>query len=178
MKKWGVVASVRAVCCIIAIIITIAMVVTKGDNVTVITQRQYTVNDAKQKLCRELNEELKKPECPLRKWIENAHGTVFVKYAHVLTCDMTTIDGSENAGKDDGNIRSAVVDIKFVWDGIFHKGGYSVLRLDIDAQNPANLTGKIIKTDALINLEDPKFLIDCAKVGFQIGVVAAELFSD
>ncbi len=104
-----------------------------------------------------LQEKIPNVQHVTRKRIEDAHCTVKVKMAYVLACDVTTMDGSENVGNDCSNIRSATVDVKFVWDGIIHLDGYSVLRLVFDMHSKSTVTAKIIDTDAMVNIEDPAF---------------------
>ena len=116
-----------------------------------------TVEQYKSECVKSLNSQLGNPNDALRKFIENAHLTVTVTDAYVLSCEVTTLDGSSSAGENDSNIHRVEAIIRFGWDGIIDKGGHSDLKLVIDAQTKQIKDSKIINTTAAINVEDPEF---------------------
>ena len=124
---------------------------------------KVTVAEYREKVEKKFNEELQDKSHPVRKLVETAHVTVDVKRAYVSGIKLTTKDGSnvaEIGGKN--NIRQADIQISTLWDGIFHKGGKTVLRVTIeDVGGKFQTTGhEIFYTDAMMNLEDPKFWFD------------------
>ena len=118
-----------------------------------------TVDDIRREIIATLNTELSDPSCPARKRIEEAHVTVTVSHAHVLKCDITTIDGSDKAGANRANISFITVIIRFNWDGIFHKGGTTDAEFRFSADGRRCIGARIVQTDTLVNTEDPGFWI-------------------
>ena len=117
---------------------------------------ERTVSDYKADAIKEINQELSKPDSKLKKFIEDAHLTVTVKSTSIVRCDVTTVDGSEKAGKNDSNIDRISLLVRFNWVGLIDTG-YSDLRLEYDVQNDRLLKSEIEYTTALINLNDPQF---------------------
>lgn len=128
-------------------------------------EAEMTVEEVRHKIVDTLNEELSSSTCPIRKRIEDAHGTVTVSHAYVLKCDVTTTDGSDKAE----NISLVTVTIRFNWDGIIHQGGTTDLELDLTADGKCTRS-RIVRTDAMVNMEDPDFWWD---VGYGIGTLLA-----
>lgn len=118
--------------------------------------RERTVSDYKAETIKEINAELSKPDSKLKEFIEDAHLTVTVKSTSIVRCDVTTVDGSEKAGKDDSNIDRVSLLIRFNWEGLIDTG-YSDLRLEYDVKNDRLLKSEIEYTTALINVTDPQF---------------------
>lgn len=118
-----------------------------------------TVDDVRREIISTLNTELSDRYCPARKRIEDAHVTITVSHAHVLKCDITTIDGSDKAGANRANISFVTVTIRFNWDGIFHKGGTTDVEFRLTADGRKCIGSRIVQTDALVNTEDPGFWI-------------------
>lgn len=135
---------------------------------TPVRQAEITVDDVRREIVTSLNTALSNQSCPLRKRIEDAHGTVTVSHAHVLKCDITTVDGSDKAGVDHANISLITVIIRFNWDGIIHKDGTTDLEVNLTADG--NCTrARIVRTDAMVNTEDPDFWYDVGK-GIAVGL--------
>lgn len=130
---------------------------------------EKTVSDFRDETIRDVNAELSKPSSNLKTFIEDAHVTVTVTSANVVRCDVTTIDGTDKAGRGDSNIAQVSLLIRFQWQGILDTG-YSDLRLVYDAQNDRLLKSEIEYTTALINTQDPDFWWD---VGAVIGTALA-----
>lgn len=131
---------------------------------------EKTVADVRSELVRKFDGELAAPGSPLRKRIERAHGTVTVKSAHVVRCDLATFDGSNRAGENGENIRGCDMLLRFEWEGVFDKG-YTDLRAIYDGVN-ARWQAEIDYTTAAINFEDPEFwqsAIDGFVVGWNYG---------
>ena len=124
-----------------------------------------TVEEVRHKIVDTFNEELSSSTCPVRKRIEDAHGTVTVSHAYVLKCDVMTTDGSDKAK----NISLVTVTIRFNWDGIVHKGGTTDLEVDLTADGKC-ARSRIVRTDAMVNMEDKDFWYD---VGYGIGALLA-----
>ena len=118
-----------------------------------------TVAEFREKAEQEINEALSSSSHDLRKYVENAHKTVTVHTAYVSALQITTKDGSNNAGVEGKNIRRIHLEITTRWDGMIHKNGYTVVGIDVENINgEGKVTNtRIIKTDALINTEDPNF---------------------
>lgn len=131
---------------------------------------EQSVDDFRADLVREANRELANPNSQLRKRIELAHATVTVQSAYVLSCDVSTLDGSNRAGNDGDNIRACSLLLRFEWQGLL-ESGYTDLRIDIDAVNRRTSSG-IEDTTAAVNLEDTSFWFD---VGAEIGGLIAEM---
>lgn len=131
--------------------------------------RGRTVSDYEAETIREINEELSKPDSKLKKRIEDAHLTVTVKSTEIVRCDVTTVDGSENTGRDDSNIDKVSMLIRFNWEGFIDKG-YTDLCIEYDVQNKRLLKSEIDHTTALVNVENPSFWYD---VGYIIGAALA-----
>lgn len=131
---------------------------------------EKTVDDFRTELVRKINTEVAAPGSPLWKRIERAHGTVMVKSAHVVRCDLATFDGSNRAGENGENIRGCNVLLRFEWEGVFDKG-YTDLRAIYDGVND-RWQAEIDYTTAAVNLEDPllwKSLLDGFVAGWNYG---------
>ena len=115
-----------------------------------------TVDDFKAEIARQIDEDLSKPDSALKKFVEDAHLTVTVKSARIVRCDVTTVNGSESAGKDNANIDKVSMLVRFEWEGIVDKDGYTDLRIVYDARNDRLVKSEIEHTTALINVKDPK----------------------
>lgn len=126
---------------------------------------EMTVEEVRHKIVDTFNEELSSSTCPVRKRIEDAHGTVTVSHAYVLKCDVMTTDGSDKAK----NISLVTVTIRFNWDGIVHKGGTTDLEVDLTADGKC-ARSRIVRTDAMVNMEDKDFWYH---VGYGIGALLA-----
>ena len=138
----------------------------KGDAETK-REAEMTVEEVRHKIVDTFNEQLSSSTCPVRKRIEDAHGTVTVSHAYVLKCDVTTTDGSDKAK----NISLVTVTIRFNWDGILHKGGTTDLEVDLTAEGKCTRS-RIVRTDAMVNMEDEDFWYD---VGQGIGAALLAL---
>ena len=124
---------------------------------------KITVAEYREKFEKKLNGELQDRSHPLRKLIEQAHVTVDVTQAYVSRIKIFTKDGADVAeigGKN--NIRRVDVEVSTLWDGVLHKNGKTVLSVTVeDVGGKFQATGhRIIRTDAMVNLEDPKFWVE------------------
>ena len=131
-----------------------------------------TVSEYEAKCRKKIDSELTSRNHSVRRRIEDAHITVDVKYAEVSFIKCQTYDGSNDAGGKEGrNIKNVRMQITAVWDGVFHRNGQTVFEM-ILAKTPNGKwqvqNGEIVKTDALVNLEDPNFWFD---VGVIIGTL-------
>jgi hypothetical protein len=124
--------------------------------------QKYSVSEFKEKFERETNNALSSSSHPLRRRVENAHGTVDVRQAYVSSLAVETKDGSDDVGKDGKNIRRIKMTITTIWDGFIHKGGRTELTLLIE--NTGNglktVDSRISYTNAMINTEDSEFWSD------------------
>lgn len=127
-----------------------------------------TVDECRMELMEELNKELNDPASDVRTAFDSrivaAHLTVTVKSARVVRIDIETVDGNDWVGKDEENIRTLVMLLRFEWEGFFDKG-YTDLKIDYDVVNE-RMEAKIDYTTAFLNTEDPELWID---LGFLIG---------
>lgn len=128
------------------------MAIVGGDN-------GRTVADYRAETMRDVEAELSKPDSKLKKRIEDAHLTVTVKSTRVVRCDVTTVDGSDRAGKDDSNIARVSLLIRFNWEGVIDRG-YTDLQIVYDVRNDRLEKSEIDHTTALVNVEDPTFWWD------------------
>lgn len=135
----------------------------------IVSTGERTASDYKNEIQQVIDEELAKSDSMLKKRIEDAHLTVKVTSTRIVRCDVSTLDGTERAGKDDSNIDKVSMLIRFNWNGVFDIG-YTDLRFVYDAQNDRVLKSEIEYTTAMFNSEDPDFWWD---VGFLIGTVMA-----
>lgn len=117
---------------------------------------ERTISDYRAEAIRDVEEELSKPYSKLKKRIEDAHLTVTVKSTRIVWCNVTTIDGSDKAGKDDSNIARVSMLIRFTWEGFIDKG-YTDLHIVYDVKNDRLEKSEIDHTTALVNVEDPTF---------------------
>jgi|GEM_PF-1179389 len=131
---------------------------------------EITVAEFREAAEKEFNAALSSSNHDLRRRVENAHKTVTVHSAYVSDLRIITKDGSNNAGIEGNNIRRINLEITTRWDGILHKNGYTVVGIEIE-----NISDKwkvtnagIIRTDAVINTEDPNFW-------YEVGAAAALL---
>ena len=131
--------------------------------------RERTVSDYRAEVIRGINAELLQPDSKLKKRIEDAHLTVKVKSTSIVRCDVTTIDGSDKAGKDDSNIDKVSMLIRFNWEGIIDTG-YTDLLLAYDVRNDRLIKSEIDHTTALVNSEDAEFWWN---VGAAVGTLLA-----
>lgn len=131
----------------------------KGGPRTALTQKvgQQTVDQFKNSFVKKINTELADPQSNLRKYIENAHLTVTVSKAYVKQCNVTTVDGSNLAGRDGVNVDEIDFEIRFFWDGVIQKDGHTDLKIVFDQRANKVLSAKILDTNALFNTEDPEF---------------------
>ena len=129
-----------------------------------------TVAEYSQRMEKELNAELADPANQVRKYKEDAHGTVTVKSANVSSISIRTKDGSDNAGKKGSNVSEVKVTIITYWDGILHKNGHTEfsINFDMSSKEPRLKEYGIINTNAKINMTDPKFWYS---VGYAIGIL-------
>lgn len=120
---------------------------------TVPLYKNFLINSANNNLSNENN--------GIRRRVENAHGSVRVKTAYVRSCDIQTTDGSNYAGNAGNNIQSFVLRIMTRWDGVIHKNGFTELKyVFVRRQDSFDvLSAEIVRTDALVNVEDPNFWI-------------------
>ena len=131
---------------------------------------EMTVAEFREKAESGINQALSSSNHDLRRYVEDAHKTVTVHSAYVSDFRVITKDGSTNAGAEGNNIRRVELEITTRWDGMIHKNGYTVIGIEIDnisGEWKATQTG-IIRTNALINTEDPKFW-------YEVGAAAALL---
>ena len=144
---------------VIIIILAIVVGVTSVAILMYSQNNRYTVNWCREKMEKELNEKLSQSDNPIVKKVEAAHGTVDVTQAYVSDLSITTKDGSDIAGEHGENIRNISCIITTRWDGYIHKNGTTVVRITWENINgKLQVTNaKIIRTDALINMEDPAF---------------------
>ena len=130
---------------------------------TLAAPSKITVAEYRENFEKKLNGELQDRSHPLRKLIEQAHVTVDVTQAYVSGIKIVTKDGTNVAeeGKRN-NIRRVDIQISTRWDGVLHKNGKTVVNVTIeDVGGKFQATEhKIIKTDAVVNLEDPKFWME------------------
>ena len=128
---------------------------------------ERTVSDFRAECIRDFNKDLSRSNSKLRKFIEYAHVTVTVKSANITRCEVTTIDGTEKAGKNNSNIAEVSMLIRFLWEGIIDTG-YTDLRILWDAQSNSIIKSKIEYTTAWINTQDPDLWWN---VGYAIGTI-------
>ncbi len=119
--------------------------------------KPQTVEELQDEVISSVDRELQNPSCAVRRRIESAHATVNVTSACVTGCSIITMDGSNKVGRNQSNIREIQIELTFRWDGVFHKGGQTVLRVDLDGQTNKVIRSKIARTDAMVNTEDPNF---------------------
>ncbi|MBO4649156.1 MAG: hypothetical protein J5806_13470 [Lentisphaeria bacterium] len=154
-RPWLIAGAVLAV---VIIIITIC----KACTTTVAEYRETTRQ--------RINYELSSSNHKLRQRVEAAHVTVTVYSAYMSDLQIQTKDGSDNAGSDGSNIQHMHMEITARWNGAIHKGGKTVIGIDFENINGKFevTSSKIIKTDALVNTEDPNFW-------YEVGAAAAVL---
>ncbi len=118
-----------------------------------------TIAEFKRDYIQRVDKELRKPNNKFRESIESAHKTVTVKDAYISSCTVTTRDGSNNAGRKGSNISTIDLKIHSVWDGKFHKNGYTDLRVILDFHEGKGTVrnAEIVATNALINTKSPYF---------------------
>ena len=130
-----------------------------------------TISEYQEHIEQKINKQLGDSRHELRKMVENAHLTVNVTNAYVSRCAAETKDGSNDAGGYSGkNIRKVSMNITTRWDGLLHKGGETIVGIELENVNGNVQITKaaIIKSDALININDPKFWYN---VGFTLGMM-------
>ena len=130
-----------------------------------------TLSEYQEHIEQKINKQLGDSEHKLRKMVENAHLTVNVTNAYVSRCAAETKDGSNDAGGYGGkNIRKVTMNITTRWDGLLHKGGETIVGIELENVNGNVQITKaaIIKSDALININDPKFWY---AIGYSLGMM-------
>ena len=160
LKKWLIGTAV----CIVLVVAIAFMSHLPG--ITTVTVADYQ-NHIEQKV----NRELQSSSNPMKRLVEEAHLSVSVTRAYVSKCRAETKDGSDDAGSLNGkNIRKVYMEITTNWDGLIHKGGTTVIGLELE-----NINGKveitksaIVKTNALINIYDGDFWY---KLGVAVGTL-------
>ena len=135
----------------IGIAVTVAFVILFS-----VCSRPPTVEHYREKIMKEVDKELAEPNSSLRQYIENAHITVTVQSATIVRCDVSTVDGSDSAGKNDSNIDKVSMLIRFTWKGIF-SDGYTDFRLVYDCRNDRPEKAEIEYTTALFDTSNPNF---------------------
>lgn len=118
-----------------------------------------TVDDFRSEFIARTDAGLASPGHAVRKYVEKAHVSVTVSEAHVKTCCVTTVDGSNLAGEDDSNISEVRMVVHCSWDGKVHKGGHTDVEITLDKRMGKVTNTRIVDTDALVNTEDPDFWI-------------------
>ena len=130
----------------------------------------YLVSEYKKRLEAEINAELARSNHPLRKRVERAHGGVTVRNVYVSDLEVATKDGSDKVGRGRKNIRRVELKITMVWDGTVPKNGrteVTMVWVNIDGKLQPT-SARITKSDAKINIEDPRFWI---KVGLGLTLI-------
>ena len=126
-----------------------------------------SVEQYKKKATSEINAALQDKTHAIRKRIEQAHMTVTVKTARVTGFDVTTLDGSDKAGKNGSNIKTTTIEITAYWDGLIHKDGFTEFVIEYDVQYDKVVSAKIGRTNALFNAEE----VNWYEVGTVIGTL-------
>ena len=124
-----------------------------------------SVGEYRDQLIAEVNHDLENPDNPIRRKIENAHVTVTAKSANVTSCSVYTVDGSNNAGKNGGNVSEIDMVITVMWDGWIDKNGFTEFEVDYDNQNRVVKNSKYLRSSAMINLDT----VDWYSVGTTVG---------
>lgn len=120
-----------------------------------------SVEDYRLQFISKMDEDLADPENFIRKKIENAHWTVKTSSARVTACSVYSVDGSDRGGKGYSNISEVDFIVTTFWDGILQKGGFTEIRMTIDAKSGQVKTCAYVGGNATFNVET----IDWFKVG-------------
>lgn len=125
------------------------------------SQRGPTVEDFRQQFIARLDEDLADPQNFIRRKIENAHWTVKTTSARVTACSVYSVDGTDRAGKDYSNIGDIDFIVTAFWDGVLQKGGYTEIRMTVDARSGQLKSCAYVGGNAAFNAET----IDWFEVG-------------
>lgn len=123
--------------------------------------RGPTVEDFRQQFIARLDEDLADPQNFIRRKIENAHWTVKTTSARVTACSVYSVDGTDRAGKDYSNIGDIDFIVTAFWDGVLQKGGYTEIRMTVDARSGQLKSCAYVGGNAAFNAET----IDWFEVG-------------
>jgi hypothetical protein len=130
-----------------------------------------TVDQYRNSVITEINQDLMDANHSVRKRIESAHLSVVAKSAKVTSCKIKTIDGSDKAGKDGSNVSEVDVVITVIWDGIIQTDGYTEFQIVYDNQNNTVKEARFLNSNAMFNWET----VDWWSVGWSIGSIIALL---
>ena len=128
-----------------------------------------TAAQCKEKMVQNLNAELENPDCNVRKFIEDAHLTVKVSKAYVMSCDIKTLDGSDSAGVDGSNVQELDFTVRFFWEGMVDDG-HTDAEFVIDIKAGKVLKAEIKESTALVNVTGSDFWYN---VGLGFGALLA-----
>ena len=164
------IAAVALLCITVIGVMAVVSPDGKGPNPIGIWQKERTISDCRDEAIQRVNRELSEPDSKIKKWVENTHKTVTVTSTEIVRCDVKTFDGTDNAGKDNSNIDTITMLIRFRWDGIFDKDGYTDLQLVYDVQNKRR-ESKMVYTTAKIKNDEDWF-----KLWYSVGYLFGGLF--
>ena len=100
-----------------------------------------------------------------KKTIEGIHPLVTYKRAIISEMHATTIDGSNNAGRQGENISVVEILVTFYWEGPVTKDGFTEVRFYYDYQGKQLKGQRFERSNATINLA----AVDWFKVGVVLG---------
>lgn len=132
------------------IAIGVALLVCAITGAILLSEKNQSVESFQSHIIETINRELANPNHTLRVFVQNQHGTVTVKQAYVSDCTVKTTDYNKSIKPDCSNIQSISYTINFIWDGIFHKNGKTIIRITEDHKTGATQS-EIVHTDALIS---------------------------
>ena len=103
----------------------------------------------------------------VKKSIEDIHPLVTYKRAIISEMRATTIDGSNNAGRQGENISDVEILVTFYWEGPVTKDGFTEVRFIYDYQGRQLKGRRFERSNAAINLAT----VDWFKFGMVLGVI-------
>lgn len=119
-----------------------------------------TVAAARRELTEEVNQQLADPESEMAqalwRYPRFAHVTVKMDSAHVVGCEINTIDGANRVGRNARNVKNVSLSIRFEWEGWFDKG-HTDVQYDFDWASGRLENARIEDTSALVNITDVAF---------------------
>jgi hypothetical protein len=90
----------------------------------------------------------------VKAYIEGTHPLVTFKGANVGSVELTTCDGSQNAGSNGSNVSEIDFVVTYYWRGPVQENGHTVVRHLLDFPSKQMKDSKIIETTALVTIDD------------------------
>lgn len=124
---------------------------------SMVGSRSESAGNAVKNIRADVERNLASADSNARRFVEAAHRTVTAEKAEIITCKLTTTDGSSELKDDLSNLKQMDIEIRVTWSGWLHKHGNSVVAYSLvpgKDGSPQASPMKIVSTTALYTNSD------------------------